>query len=636
MTGRWVKFCDPKPPASVIIVTMVKLLHFADVHIGMENYGRTDPATGLSSRVMDFVHRLDDMIDHAREHDVDLAIFAGDAFKTRNPNPTYQREFAYRVQDLAALCPVVLLVGNHDLPTNARRASSVEVYETLRVPNVIVGMDYELHHIETKSGPVQVATAPYPVRARLLEDAPGGLRISELDARLQDTLHHTLEDLAHQAAQSDAPRVLTGHFTISGAVLGSERSVMLGRDVAALLSSVADPTWDYVAMGHIHKYQDMTAGQADRPPVVYSGSMERIDFGEEADPKGFVWVDLQRGDTQYDFIRLGQVRPFVTLRADLRASQDPTAELIALIDDYDLKTAVVRVIVTTTPESDALLKHKAIDEALRAAGADTVAGIQRLVERPERSRLGNTPEGLTQRSYSSAICNIWTSPPTSATRCKRQPKPSSARWTSMARAVWLGALLLSLVACGGSIDAPEQLPPDYQLVRGDGVALALPPDWQGFDPSPEDFRAVAASVADQNPGMAGRLEAMSAEIQDDTLRFIGLAPDGLTTVNVTSEGVPPFWNANAQASQNRDGLRDTGYDILHTDETTLNGQTAARTLAEIRVRQRDGARRAITIVQYTLVVGGRAYSLTFGTPSATYDDYAAQFDRIAQTFHTLD
>ncbi|MFP4321856.1 MAG: exonuclease SbcCD subunit D, partial [Anaerolineales bacterium] len=265
----------------------------------------------------------------------------------------------------------------------------------LRVPNVIVGMDYEIHHIETKSGPVQVATAPYPVRARLLEDAPGGLRISELDARLQETLHHILEDLAEQAAQSDAPRILTGHFTISGAVLGSERQVMLGRDVAAMLSSVAHPAWDYVAMGHIHKFQDLTAEQTDRPPVVYSGSMERIDFGEEADPKGFVWVELERDQTAYEFIPLSGARPFITLRGDVRISPDPTTDILALIAQHDLQDAVVRVIVTTTPESDTLLKNKVIENALFEAGANIVAGIQRQVERPERSRLGHTPEGLT-------------------------------------------------------------------------------------------------------------------------------------------------------------------------------------------------------------------------------------------------
>src|SRR5829696_6451136 len=108
----------------------IRVLHFADVHIGMENYGRTDAETGLSSRVRDFLRRMDEMIEYARENDVDLTIFAGDAFKTRSPNPTYQREFAWRVRDLLALAPLVMLVGNHDLPPTMLKASSIEIYET--------------------------------------------------------------------------------------------------------------------------------------------------------------------------------------------------------------------------------------------------------------------------------------------------------------------------------------------------------------------------------------------------------------------------------------------------------------------------------------------------------------------------
>src|SRR5215204_2770582 len=119
----------------------IRVLHFADVHVGMENYGKTDPNSGLSSRVVDFLRRMDEMVEYARDNDVDLVIFAGDAFKTRTPNPTFQREFAWRIQDLAALAPVVLLVGNHDLAPNAMKASSIEIYHTLAVPNVVVAQD---------------------------------------------------------------------------------------------------------------------------------------------------------------------------------------------------------------------------------------------------------------------------------------------------------------------------------------------------------------------------------------------------------------------------------------------------------------------------------------------------------------
>ncbi|HLY28850.1 MAG TPA: exonuclease subunit SbcD, partial [Aggregatilineales bacterium] len=208
---------------------MIRMLHFADVHIGMENYGRTEPSTGLSSRVVDFLRRMDEMVEYARENDVDMVVFAGDAFKNRQPNPTFQREFAWRVRDLCDTCPVVLLVGNHDLPTSLARASSIEIYQTLNVPNVVVGDTYELHQLDTKSGPVQVATAPYPTRARLLDGGNSekhSMTLAQVDQELQVALQTILGELARRAAASEAPRVLTGHFTITGATYGSERGVM--------------------------------------------------------------------------------------------------------------------------------------------------------------------------------------------------------------------------------------------------------------------------------------------------------------------------------------------------------------------------------------------------------------------------
>ena len=373
----------------------IRLLHFADVHIGTENYGRTDPATGVSSRVVDFLRRLDEMVDFARDHDVDLAIFAGDAFKSRSPTPTFQREFAYRVQDLAALCPVVLLVGNHDLPSIEKRASSIEIYETLNVPNTILGRDYVLHEIETKRGPVLVGTAPYPARHHLLRDVdiPHNKTIAEIDAVLEEHLNLRLEQLAAEASQYDMPRVLTGHFSVSGASFGSERSVMLGRDVTVMPSAVDNPTWDYVALGHVHQHQCLTLGRAGSPPVVYSGSVERIDFGEEADRKGFVWVELERGRARWEFIEV-TCRPFVTLRIDVRGAGNPTDAVVKEIRRHDLREAVVRVIITADPETDLLLQDRPIQLALQEAGANHVAAVTRSVERPARLRLGMSPEGL--------------------------------------------------------------------------------------------------------------------------------------------------------------------------------------------------------------------------------------------------
>ena len=97
-------------------------------------------------------------------------IFAGDAFRSRSPNQTYQREFAGRVRRLSQLAPTVLLVGNHDVPQNLSKASTIEIYDTLGVPNIWVAQEYEVRRVTTKRGDVLVGAAPYPIRTRLLEE----------------------------------------------------------------------------------------------------------------------------------------------------------------------------------------------------------------------------------------------------------------------------------------------------------------------------------------------------------------------------------------------------------------------------------------------------------------------------------
>jgi exonuclease SbcD len=371
----------------------IRLLHFADIHVGMENYGHVDTATGVNSRVLDFLRRFDEVIDYGLAHDVDVVIFAGDAFKTRDPNPTLQREFARRVKRIVdAGVPLVMLVGNHDLPAMEKKASSIDIYRTLAVPNVVVGWEEALHRVETKRGPLQVATAPYPMRNRLMaRDEFKDLSVEQLDRALQDIVGDAIRALAEQLDPA-LPAVLTGHFTVSGATYGSERSVMIGRDVAVLRSVLADSRWDYVALGHIHKHQNLQP-KNDYPAIVYSGSLERIDFGEEKEPKGFCWVEVAKGSTLWQFVEVS-ARPFKTIVADVREADDVTMAVQAEVAQHDVRDAVVRVVVRLRPEQEASLRERDVRAVLKAA--DTVAAIQKDLERVERARLGgHSPEGMT-------------------------------------------------------------------------------------------------------------------------------------------------------------------------------------------------------------------------------------------------
>jgi exonuclease SbcD len=165
---------------------------------------------------------------------------------------------------------------------------------------------------------------------------------------------------------------------------------MVGSDVVVLRTVLADPAFDYVALGHIHKHQELDEGAY--PAIVYPGSLERIDFGEEHDPKGFCWVELARGKTTWRFVPV-QARPFVSLYADVRESDDPTQAVLDALAGKDVANAVVRVIVKLKAHQEPQLREKEILRALD--GAYYVSAINKEIERQARQRLGGqSPEGL--------------------------------------------------------------------------------------------------------------------------------------------------------------------------------------------------------------------------------------------------
>jgi exonuclease SbcD len=387
MEGNFLGMSAPPPGQQ----SPIRVVHFSDLHIGMENYGRLDPGTGTSTRVRDFLDRLDEVVEFALEEEADLAIFAGDAFKSRDPDPTQQREFAKRVKRLADALPTLLVVGNHDMPGMAAKASSVDIFHALDVPGVILGQKPNGKVVETRRGPVFLAWMPYPMRNRLLiKEEHQGKTIGQLETSLREVVSTILLDLTQRAAEHDMPRVLCGHFSVDLARVGSERTVMLGKDVTVLKSTLTDPTWDYVALGHIHKHQNLN--EDGYPPVVYSGSLERIDFSEEEEAKGFCWVMLARGETQWEFIPVN-ARPFQTVRVDVRQEEDPTGSVLSALEEISTDDSIVRVIVQLQNQQQASLREREIENALDSAMSVTVS---RDVEHEIRSRLGeDSPEALT-------------------------------------------------------------------------------------------------------------------------------------------------------------------------------------------------------------------------------------------------
>ena len=367
----------------------MRILHFSDLHIGVENYGRTDPKTGLSTRLGDFLDSLDQVVEFALNEGVDLVLLAGDAYKGRDPTQTHQREFANRLTRLSQSgIPMFLLVGNHDLPAASSRATAMDIFPTLEVANIHVGNSLKTYDVPTPSGPLQVLAVPWPRRSAILsrEDSRG-MSIEQVRQTLEERLTDGIEVAASQLDPT-IPAILTGHVTVNGATVGTERSMMLGQDHVLLVSALDRPQVEYIALGHIHKHQIL---RPDPPMVVYSGSLQRVDFSEEGDEKGFCVIDLDpaapQGQrmTKFEFHKL-DARSFVTVDVTVEPQDvDPTATVVRAIARKEIAGAVVRVRISLAAESDAHLKETEIRAALEPA--HFIASISREVAGTRRTRI---------------------------------------------------------------------------------------------------------------------------------------------------------------------------------------------------------------------------------------------------------
>ena len=373
-------------------------LHFADLHLGVENYGRIDSQTGQHSRIEDFSRSLETAFDFAIDEQVDLVVFAGDAYKTCDPSPTHQRAFARQMRRLQqATIPTVLIVGNHDTPAAFGKATSLDIFGALELENTHVMRRPELITVETPHGLVQIAGLPWPTRNLLRTHTEyKNLSQQDLSAQIQAICAEQINEFALQLDPT-VPAILTAHIAASDATYsGSERTALIGQDPTLLTSTLANPSFDYVALGHIHKYQDLHKGSM--PPVVYSGSLERIDFGEEHETKGFVIgsIDIENDNpsertTRFEFIPVA-ARPFVTIEAEIDHVTSPTDQIIAAIGRRDTRNAVVRVFYTMTTETEERVDLERIRLAL--ADAFYIASIQPRIRPKDRLRRTGITEDI--------------------------------------------------------------------------------------------------------------------------------------------------------------------------------------------------------------------------------------------------
>ncbi|MDD5637136.1 MAG: hypothetical protein PHD84_04890, partial [Atribacterota bacterium] len=271
------------------------------------------------------------------------------------------------------------------------RASSLDIFHTLHLANINVVTEPTLLSLQTGEGNIQVIGIPWPTRNQYLqkeEYRDSGLNL--INKRIQKCLLKKINELINQL-DNQFPKILAGHLTVAEAVFsGSENYASIGNEPVIPLQFFQNTPLDYIALGHIHRYQNLNT--TGNPPIVYCGSMDRINFGEEKDEKGFCIGSIDKqGKVAYEFISL-PVRNMLTIEVKIEYSSDPTEDFIAEISKYDLRDAIVRINYEATEEQNQRIDFKRIEDILQEAFL--VTGINRNIQKKSSLRRSSLSEEM--------------------------------------------------------------------------------------------------------------------------------------------------------------------------------------------------------------------------------------------------
>jgi len=247
------------------------------------------------------------------------------------------------------------------------RGASLSIYRALQVPGVIVGESLTTYTLETRNGAIQIVTLPWITRSMLLtKPETQGLSMTEINELLLTRLR---EVLAGEILNLDEhiPAILAAHVMADKALFGAERLLSAGKNLTVPLSLLAQPCFRYVALGHVHRHQVL----CEKPPVVYAGSIERVDFSEEEEQKGYVLIDITPTETRFEFCPL-PTRLMRTIRVDVTQSADPQTELLTRIQNTPIADGIIRLIYRLQAEQLPKINEAQLRSALATAHSYTL------------------------------------------------------------------------------------------------------------------------------------------------------------------------------------------------------------------------------------------------------------------------
>ncbi|TRO66852.1 exonuclease subunit SbcD [Christiangramia sabulilitoris] len=266
----------------------MKILHTADWHIGKKLHKHE-----LSE---DFDLFINWLIEYIRAERIDVLLISGDIFDLANPSSEARKQYYQALIKLQKLnCKIIATGGNHDSP--AMLNAPGDLMRALDM-DVIGGLPEKLDDciipVLNKNGEKELIVAAIPY----LRDADlrSGICASTYDDRLS-AIREGIKEIFHKASEicaekhPELPVIAMGHlFTAGSETSESERDIQIGNQ-AAFNALQFGEYFRYIALGHIHKPQKVSANI----PVYYSGSPLPLSFSERKDDKRVLVIDTDHG-----------------------------------------------------------------------------------------------------------------------------------------------------------------------------------------------------------------------------------------------------------------------------------------------------------------------------------------------------
>ncbi len=311
------------------------------------------------------------LIDRAKDKGAEVAFISGDFFANSNPSPEVEVVgYATIKRMLDGGIKPIMLIGNHELPKVFTKLSHPLLpLNELSLENLIIADKISVIPVELSETVLYVVTLPYPTRALITDISESARKMSykELCEKGHQIILQRVQSLMENIP-SDAPVVFMGHIYCPQSVPSGWRGWISAEEITFPLSALKQIRADYFALGHIHKFQDLSRGEGS--PIVYPGSPERLDFGEEKENKGGVIGKLEKIENgwkaDYQFIQT-PARKFVTVEVDIRDMEQPNQLIKNRLGVVNIKDCIVRLIINLRRQEERLVDKQSIGKLLEGA-----------------------------------------------------------------------------------------------------------------------------------------------------------------------------------------------------------------------------------------------------------------------------